>query len=263
MRLTVCELPEDRTAFERAWDDLVDHVATEGSDLVLLPEMPFAPWLPASPDDDPAAWKRAVDAHEEWAARLDALAPATVLLSRPTIRHDQRLNEGLMWTSAGGTETTHVKRYLPEEAGFWEASWYDSGDRAFSPVECAGALTGFLICTDLWATEEARKYGQAGAHLVVNPRATEACTLEKWRAGGRATSVVSGSFVASSNRVTVEDDRSDVIFGGEGWVVDPDGTMIARTSRSQPFVTVDVDLDVAERAKETYPRPAFTAPSSP
>lgn len=258
MRVTVCELPEDRTAFEYAWNDLVDHVATEESDLVLLPEMPFAPWLPVSPNSDSAAWKQAVTDHNEWITRFDALAPATVLLSRPTIRHDRRLNEGLMWTPAGGAETTHEKRYLPEETGFWEATWYDSGERDFSPVECAGALTGFLICTDLWAVEEARRYGQAGAHLIVNPRATEATTLEKWRAGAQATSVVSGSFVASSNRATVEDDRSDVIFGGEGWIVDPDGTMIARTSRSQPFVTVDINLDVSEQAKETYPRPAFT-----
>jgi hypothetical protein len=56
MRLTVCELPEDRMAFERTWNDLVDHVAIEESDLILLPEMPFAPWLPATPDDDSAAW---------------------------------------------------------------------------------------------------------------------------------------------------------------------------------------------------------------
>jgi predicted amidohydrolase len=90
-----------------------------------------------------------------------------------------------MWTPTDGIETTHEKRYLPKEAGFWEASWYDSGRRDFSLVECTGALTGFLICTDLWATE--------------------ARTLEKWRAGGQATSIVSGSFVASSNRVTLDE----------------------------------------------------------
>jgi predicted amidohydrolase len=256
MRLTVCELPENRTEFERAWNDLVDHVAAEESDLVLLPEMPFAPWLAATADDDPDAWKQAVDTHDEWIARLDALSPATVLVSRPTIRHDRRLNEGLRWTQDNGAETTHEKRYLPEEEGFWEASWYDSGQRDFSLVECAGAQTGFLICTDLWAVEEARAYGQDGAHLIANPRATEARTLEKWRVGGQATGVVSGAFVASSNRVTV-DDQSNVLFGGEGWIVDPDGTMIARTSRTQPFVTVDIDLAAAEQAKETYPRPAF------
>ncbi|MGQ5516275.1 nitrilase-related carbon-nitrogen hydrolase [Halococcus saccharolyticus] len=68
--------------------------------------------------------------------------------------------------------------------------------------------------------------------------------------------VVSGAFVASSNRVTIEDDPS-VVFGGEGWIVDPDGAVIARTTRNQPFVTIEIDLDTAERAKETYPRPAF------
>lgn len=257
MRVTVCELPEDRTAFERFWAELVDHAATRESDLVVLPEMPFAPWLPATDTDDRAAWERAVGTHDEWIARLDSFAPATVLLSRPSIRHDRRLNEGIRWTPTDGATVTHEKRYLPDEPGFWEASWYSRGQRDFSVVECAGAQTGFLICTDLWAAEEAREYGHAGAHLIANPRATEQRTREKWRAGGQSASVVSGAFVASSNRVTVEDDP-DVVFGGEGWIIDPDGAMIARTSRNQPFVTIDIDIEAAERAKETYPRPAFS-----
>ena len=62
--------------------------------------------------------------------------------------------------------------------------------------------------------------------------------------------------MTSSNRVTIKDEPS-VVFGGEGWIVDPDGAVIARTTRNQPFVTVGIDLDAAERAKETYPRPAF------
>ena len=256
MRVTVCELPEDRTAFERAWPDLVEHVAREGSDLVVLPEMPFASWLPATPTDDGAAWERAAAAHDEWIDRLDALAPATVLLSRPSIRGERRYNEGVRWTDDDGATTVHEKRYLPEEPGFWEASWYDRGQREFSLVECAGARTGFLVCTDLWAAEEARSYGHAGTHLIANPRATEQRTLEKWRAGGRSTGVVSGAFVASSNRVTIAEEPS-VVFGGEGWIVDPDGAVIARTTRNQPFVTAGIALAAAERAKETYPRPAF------
>ena len=94
MRVTVCELPEDRTAFERAWPKLVEHVAREESDLVVLPEMPFAPWLPATQADDGAAWERAADAHDEWLGRLDALAPATVLLSRPSIRGGTTVQRG-------------------------------------------------------------------------------------------------------------------------------------------------------------------------
>ena len=40
-------------------------------------------------------------------------------------------------------------------------------------------------------------------------------------------------------------------------IVSPDGDVLAVTSRSEPFATVDVDLANAERAKSTYPRYAL------
>ena len=42
LRLTVCELHDDRAAFERDWKRLAAHVRDCRSELVLLPEMPFA-----------------------------------------------------------------------------------------------------------------------------------------------------------------------------------------------------------------------------
>ena len=42
MKITVCKLPNDFTVFEHAWEQLVSHASNEGSEMVLLPEMPFA-----------------------------------------------------------------------------------------------------------------------------------------------------------------------------------------------------------------------------
>jgi N-carbamoylputrescine amidase len=63
------------------------------------------------------------------------------------------------------------------------------------------------------------------------------------------TAIVSGAFVISSNRV-----GGDLGFNGKGWVISPDGKVLALTCSSKPFVTVDVDIDKAEKAKQTYPR---------
>ena len=43
-------------------------------------------------------------------------------------------------------------------------------------------------------------------------------------------------------------------LGGQGWAIGPDGEVLGLTSRERPFVTVALDLAVAERAKQTYPR---------
>ena len=42
MIVTVCELPDDRKAFENSWLRLAEHVREAGSGLVVLPDMPFS-----------------------------------------------------------------------------------------------------------------------------------------------------------------------------------------------------------------------------
>jgi hypothetical protein len=42
-------------------------------------------------------------------------------------------------------------------------------------------------------------------------------------------------------------------LGGGGWVIDPEGGL-ALTSTDQPFLTVEIELAIADTAKNTYPR---------
>jgi predicted amidohydrolase len=252
MKVTVCELNDRPDDFAREWQQLVAHVAARSSDLVLLPEMPFCPWFAAAPAFEPAVWQAAVTAHDAWQERLSELAPAIVLGSRPVNRDGKRLNEGFVRDRQGGYRAVHHKYYLPDEPGFWEASWYDRGAGDFAPIQCGAARVGFQICTELWAMERARLYGKEGVGLIVTPRATGKASLDKWLVGGRAGAVVSGAFSLSSNRVGSAE--GGVNFGGRGWIVDPDGEVLGLTSREQPFTTVEIDLDAAERARRTYPR---------
>lgn len=253
MRLTVCELPNDSTDFAPAWTRLVEHVGDQQSELVLLPEMPFYHWLSQTDDVDPFEWTRSVRAHDEWITRLDELAPATVVSTRPVVDDGKRSNVGFVWESETGAVDVHAKHYLPDEPGFWEASWYQRGDGVFSIAETSRAKVGFLICTELWFTQHARDYGKEGAHIVVCPRATPTTTAPKWLAGGQAAAVISGAFCLSSNLAGTTVEGGD--FAGVGWIVEPEeGAILGTTSADQPFLTVDVDLDDANRAKTTYPR---------
>lgn len=252
MRVTVCELNDVPDVFEREWQALVAHVKSESSELVLLPEMPFHPWFAATDRFDAEAWQQAVAAHEAWLDRLLELAPAFVISSRPIDRDKRRLNEGFVWDQTAGYRAAHHKFYLPNEDGFWEASWYERGDGKFTPIRCGAISIGFQICTDLWFTQHARAYGKAGVHLIVNPRATARPTVDKWLVGGRAAAVIAGAFCLSSNRVS--DPNDSVSFGGQGWIIGPDGEVMALTSSERPFITSEIDLEEATRAKSTYPR---------
>lgn len=253
VKLTVSQLHEAPERLESDWEHLVDHLSDQASDLLLLPEMPFSRWLSRDRDVDGEEWARAVEVHEEWIGRLHELAAAVVLGTRPVIRDGRRLNEGFVWEAGGGLRGIHDKVYLPDEEGFWEASWYERGEKSFELAHLDSARVGFLICTEMWFTDHARAYAREGVEILAAPRATMGTSVEKWVAGGRAAAVMSGAFCLSSNRGGV--DGSGAVWAGTGWIIEPEeGEVLARTSEDEPFVSRDVDLRVAERAKSTYPR---------
>jgi N-carbamoylputrescine amidase len=256
MKVTVCELHDEPALFAVDWDRLVSHLKAEGSQLVLLPEMPFSPWFGGEPTFQPAIWQAAVKAHDDWLALLPMIAPAVILSSRPIDQGGKRLNEGFLWDHVQGYHSVHQKHYLPNEAGVWEAAWYQRGDKHFELYEYEQVRIGLLLCSELWALEQASAYGNAGVHILAVPRVTESTTLDKWLVGGRAASIVSGAFCISSNRVSAMEDGP---FGGQGWIIGPDGQVLCLTSRQQPFVTLDIDIPTAEHAKTTYPRYLFSS----
>jgi len=252
MKVTVCQMPEYRTAFETAWQDLEAHVREHQSQLVLLPEMPFYRWFPRARHFDASVWRTAIKVHETWLARLTEMAPAALISTRPVEQDTRRLNEGFIWTAQDGYQPAHHKYYLPDEAGFWEASWYQRGYGTFTLSQVGQLRVGLLICTELWFMSRARMYGKQGVHVIANPRATEGATLEKWLVGGRAAAVIAGAYCLSSNGLSSAGESHGL--GGQGWIIDPDGRVLGITSPEQPFLTLDIDLGKAERAKQTYPR---------
>jgi N-carbamoylputrescine amidase len=260
IKVTVCQLADDMHRLEADWAALVEHVHSHGSRLVLLPEMPFGRWFAWEPQFDPAVWQAAMEAHERWLLRLAELSPALVLGSRPVERGGLRQNEGFAWDAQNGYRAAHTKYYLPDEDRFWEASWYQRGNGDFTPLNVATfersnvatLKAGFLICTELWFMQRARAYGKQDIHILANPRATERSTCDKWLAGGRAAAVVSGAYCLSSNRAAAGDRPEEM--GGLGWVISPDGEVLGVTSQERSFVTAEIDLAAAERAKFTYPR---------
>lgn len=253
MRVTVCELNNDPAALERDWQALCRHVETEKSELVLLPEMPFAPWVARVAHRDPDTWRAAVAAHERWLVRLEELTGAVVIGSRPVTAGGRHHNEGFIHVPGVGCRPSHRKYYLPDEAGFWEASWYARGDGRFTAESVGSLSVGFLICTELWFMQRAREYGRGGVNLLVCPRVTPARSVAKWLAGGVAAAVVSGAYCLSSN--LCGPNVEGIAFGGAGWIIEPEeGEILGVTSAHQPFVTCEIDLEAAKAAKGTYPR---------
>ena len=253
MKVTVCEIGNDPDRLIHDWKALMVHMRAAGSDVVLLPEMPFYPWPAWTQTVDQTAWEESVGAHDDWIQRLPELSATVVLGTRPIIRQGRSYNEGFVWDRQRGYQAVHAKYYLPDEDGFWEASWYARGPRDFTPIQIGRAMVGFLICTELWFMEHARGYAREGVNLLVCPRATPATSRDKWLAGGRAAAIVSGAYCLSS--CFGGTDQKGMQWAGSGWIIEPEeGEVLAVTSPTEPYITLDIDLAISEKAKRTHPR---------
>ena len=108
-------------ALEEDGDGLMRHIGEQGSDLVVLPELAFAPWFAAEMPGDDALWTPSARAHTQWMERLPELR-APVIGTRPVDRPEGRRNKAYITAVGGAATGLHDKSHPPDEPGFWEAS---------------------------------------------------------------------------------------------------------------------------------------------
>ena len=253
MKVCVCELDNRDERLDAELRDLSAHLAAERPDLLLLPEMCFAEWLAADRHASAERWNQAAAAHRRRIDSLENLTADAVIGTRPAVLPDgARRNLAWLWTRATGARDLHAKTYLPNEPGYWEANWYGRGPLDFETGNALGLTIGILICTEMWFFEWARHFARAGAELLCVPRATPQASVEKWLAGGRAAAVCAGAWCLSSNLWNPPGSRADC--GGLGWIISPEGDVLARTDRQARFVTCEIDIEFARSSKSTYPR---------
>ena len=140
---------------------------------------------------------------------------------------------------------------MPDEDEYFEASWYERGPKRFDTVRALGARFGVQICTELWFFEWSRQYARYGVDVLCVPRATPRGNVDKWVSGGQAAAVCSGAYCLSSNLWGPVGSGANL---GGGWIIDPDGGVLARTDEDAPFASVEIDLELARGSKATYPR---------
>jgi len=257
MRVTVCELPHEPRALSAAWADLRQHTERYASELVLLPEFAMVDPVWETELFDRGKWAAAEALSDAWTLRLSELQAVYVVGTRPVSINDARFNQGYVWSAGRGLVPLRRKFFLPAEPGNWETTWFERGDQAF-PVYQAGALSfGLNICTELWALDTYAAYSATGVQVILSPRATAAATTEKWLSVGVVAAVRSGAYSLSSNRV----DPTGAC-GGVGWIIAPDGEILATTSAEAPFATVNIDLAAPIAARDQYPRYVFAGNSA-
>lgn len=253
MKVAVCQLDNRPEFLEENLAALAQFFQKEQVDFLLLPEMCFSEWLAVDKEPDDDRWKTAVKAHEQHIAQLHRLNVEVLLGTRPIINpNGSYRNQAYLWTSTEGALPFHEKYYLPDEPDFWENSWYDRGQLRFELARTSGMRIGVQICTEMWFFEWARHYAKARVDLLCVPRATPHGIQEKWLAGGQAAAVCSGAYCLSSNLWNPPGSKANL--GGGGWIIDPNGRVLAQTDENNPIAVCEIDLNYARESKKTYPR---------
>ena len=149
----------------------------------------------------------------------------------------------------GQVAAAHAKALLPTYSVFDDARHFGPGARDQSlyriTTPSGPAVFGILVCEDVWDSTLALELAQAGAQVLVVLNASPyhvgkpARRLEQVRAAALA----SGCPVAYVNSVGGQD---ELVFDGGSFVVDADGTLLARAPQLEPAtLTVDVPVGPA------------------
>ncbi|HEX3912476.1 MAG TPA: hypothetical protein VHW71_03120 [Steroidobacteraceae bacterium] len=232
VKITVCQLHSSGEALQLDWARLMAHARSNATELVLLPEMPFYPWLALSPSFNPRSWQEAVDAHDRWERHFPEISPAALAATRPVDFGNGRNDEAFLWDGRHGVRSIHAKSKLENREGAWESAWYVSSPADFTPVEVATSVAAFLIGAELFDTGAGGQYARDGVTLLLVPRSTPEAESDRWLRAASDAARRGRCVLASSNCAT----------GGGGWLIDPQGKLVASTNESQPFVTLDLAI---------------------
>jgi N-carbamoylputrescine amidase len=223
--------------------------ADRGADLAVLPEIPLNRWSPATKDvrDEDA---EGMDG-ERTRTQAEAAAKVGIGLVGGIIHQaadGRRTSRALVFDRAGELRATYEKLHLPDEPGFWEASHYEPGREPPRRIDAFGLPIGVQLCSDVNRPQGTQLLGAQGAMAVVNPRASEERTFQRWKAVWRANAITACCYVLSVNRPYPED---GVLLGGPSVAFDPNGAELVETTDTIALVTLDAK--VVTDAGRAYP----------
>ncbi len=231
-----------------------------GHDLVVLPEL----W--SAGGFDYRRWAERAEAADGPIARAlaDAARDAEVVLHAGSIveRGPTPGPEGKsLWNTSlvFGRDGSELARYRKiHRFGFatGEPELMEAGDEV-TVVDLPlgpdgdGVPVGLSTCYDLRFPELYRRQLDLGATLLLVPAAWPAARVAHWSLFARARAVEEQCLMVACNTAGT---HSGVMMGGRSVVVLPTGEVVAEAgSDDEEVLSVEVDLDVVERTRASFP----------
>jgi predicted amidohydrolase len=246
MRVTLIqtEIDGSRPMAERVAGVVEQVAARAGDDLVLLPELWATGYFAF---DDYAATAEPLDGPLVRALGAAAARAAVTLHAGSIVERDDagRLhNTSLLFDPDGTLVHTYRKVHL-FGYGSREQELLTPGDG----VGGRGQLA-LSTCYDLRFPELFRAQVDGGAQLFLVAAAWPLARLAHWQVLLRARALENQSFLLACNAAGRQ---GEIELAGRSSVVDPWGTVLAEAGARPQTLTVDIDPDLALRARKEFP----------
>ncbi len=216
----------------------IEAARAQGAELVLFPELALTGYPPEDLLLREHFLADAAAALGELAAEVEGIVAVVGFPERA-----RKVYNAAAVLADGGVHSVYRKVHLPNYGVFDEQRYFKAGHKG-AVTDVGGCLVGLTVCEDLWrpgapATDEAA----AGARLIVNISASPYHAgkgLERERLFAQRARE-HGAHIAFCGLVGGQD---ELVFDGHSFVLDPNGTTIARAAQfAEDLLVCELELD--------------------
>jgi len=248
----------------------IREAASQGAELILLPELHLGPYF--CQVEDTANFELAepipgptCDSLGTIARELGVVIVGSLFERRaPGLYH----NTAVVLERDGSLVGKYRKMHIPDDPGYYEKFYFTPGDLGFRPIETSAGRLGILVCWDQWYPEAARLMALAGADLLLYPTAIgwnpddkadeQERQLNAWVTIQRGHAIANGLPVLACNRIGHEADPSPnsrgIQFWGSSFAAGPQGEFLARAKADESRVLiVAIDRARSESVRRIWP----------
>ena len=210
--------------------NLIDEATNSGAHLIVFPEMSLTGYSA----EDLLFRDGFMSQVEEQVDYLCNSIPnsITVLFGAPSRKNDLLFNSAFCIQNQRISHIYH-KQELPNYGVFDEKRYFSSGNQSFV-FECQKTKIGVLICEDQWVDGPINKLCQLDVDIVISLNASPFQT-EKHRDRLKICKNYASEFDISYIYVNMVGGQDEVVFDGNSFVLDSEGTIVQQLPEFREF----------------------------
>ena len=236
---------------------LVNEARRKGAQVVCLPELFAYRYFPQKQRSGLRA--EAIPGETTLALSRAAKSNKVVLVGGSIYERagGRNYNTSVVFSDDGRIVGKYRKVHIPNDPGFYEQSYFSSGNN-YQVFKTKYGKLGVLICFDQWYPEPARILKLMEANIIFYPTAigrvkgidaVEGNWQDAWESVQRGHAIANTVVVASVNRVGREE---DITFWGGSFVYDQFGNKLIRADDSEGTFVTTCDLSLSNKIESGW-----------